>query len=176
MYKITQNIYTFDELNNDAQSKAIYSIKKLISNSTSWREQVIIDGRDMLGIDISEYQLNPSNIVAKFCINAKESALGIVSATEIDSTIYSIAREFLDDLDELENGSVGPSVSDMLEYGQTVDELKSEYLDNLKAAYMLLIEGFAKEIETDEYAKISIFKQGILFYEDGRLYEEKINL
>lgn len=167
MRTITQNIYTFEELNPKVQTKVLDENRDLLLQFDWWRDTISEDARGTAELNISGFDFNPRSINAEFTSNAKSSALRVISEHGNTCDTYHIARKFLSDLESLERKE------DTAQTEAEIEELEGEYLEALSEAYLRILEQEEQDLMSDEAIAELMSNNYYEFLEDGTRYRSK---
>jgi hypothetical protein len=143
-------VYEFKELSEDAQEKAIEELYDINADYDWW--DCTEEDAKIIGLDITEFDLNRNTIKGKFLIDAKDIADDIVESHGKLCKTHQIAKRYLEQialLGEDENSELTPEdLDEEFEF-----ELLAEYLSILRDEYEYITsrEGIVETIENNEY-------------------------
>lgn len=178
-----QAIYTFDELSDDAKSKALEGFWD-INVDYEWWEHIYGDAAEV-GLEISGFQLEYGRISAKFVSDLRESCRFILKNHGRECDTWKTANKYL--------GEYGKALAkwrreQIEEYGQDeyssycLSDWMSEFESTSDFDYDLVVMDFAKELKEDYLSMLrgeyeyqtgaeqvggSIIANGYPFLEDG---------
>jgi len=165
MRTITQNIYTFEELSDKAQAKVLSDNSHILTDHNWWSD-TCYDANETAGLDIVEFDITFQNYIkAHFTTSAKDSALRVISEHGEHCDTYSIAKKFLSNLNELERKE------DTAQTEAELEELEEIYLNNIKKAYLTILDKEFNYLCSDEAITDHITENEWEFYEDGSRYK-----
>jgi hypothetical protein len=164
MRTITQNIYTFQELTPKVQEKVLYNNSDILVTRDWWTDTITEDAKGTAELDIQGFEVY-RDIAARFTINAKSSALRVVSEHGESCATYSIAKKFLSDLEQLERKE------DTSETEIELEELGDTYLKMISNQYLGILEREYNDLQSDEAIIDHFDNNNWEFYEDGRRYK-----
>jgi len=168
MRTITQNIYQFSELSPKAQEKAIeIFIDKESPCPAGWWKNIYDDALETADLKITGFDIDPRycTINAQFTTDAKSSASRVISEHGKETATYSIAKNFLSELDALE------LQEDTALTEVRLQELKDNYIEALSNEYLNILEREYEYLSSSEYAAEFMTENDWEFFEDGRRYK-----
>lgn len=175
MRQETINIYSFNELSEDAKQKAIESLYDLNVDYDWWN--FTYDDAAAIGLEISEFDLGRRrHIAGELTISACESAELTLKLHGETCDTYQTAVNFLNEWKELvKKYSDGVSVTEVAEdneyeFDQEADDLEEEYRKNILQDYFSMLRNKYEYLTSEESIIESIRANEYEFTEDGELY------
>lgn len=170
----TINLYSFEELSEDAKQKAIELLYNINVDHQWW--EYTYDDAKMIGLEINEFDLDRNRYAkGKFLYSAMETTDLIKSNHGHECETYKTAIEFLKNWDnEVAKHSDGIDTDKVCEdkeydFDQVADELESDFLRSLLEDYSIILQK-EYEILTSSEAIIETIKANeYTFTEDGKL-------
>ena len=170
MRTIKTNVYTFDELSEDMQEKAIENLYD-INISFDWWESTYEDAANV-GLKITSFDLDRhrhANGQINFAAN--EVAANIFREHGGGCGTYKTAEAFMDEWEPLfaeymdETGEKYES----RETESELQDLESEFLKNLLEDYSIMLQNEFEYLQSDEAVKGTIEANEYEFTVDGEL-------
>lgn len=148
----TINVYSFDELSEDAKEKAISKFED-INVSYSWWESTYEDAENV-GVKITSFDTYRQSIDGNFLLSSFEVAANIIRDHGEMCETYKTAQKFLD-----ESNTIGCKYPEMEgeEYESEMMELEDEFINSLLQDYLIMIRN-EYEYQTSEEAIIETIK------------------
>lgn len=168
-------VYSFNELNQEAQEKALNYFRER-DYFDNWHEFIYEEAKE-LGFKIKSFDLGRRrDIEIEFIDSAAEIANRIRLEHGEKCETYKTADEFLTNYDNLvakysETGH-GEMVAEGKEedFDEEADELEEEFKENLGQNYWILLNNEYEHINSDEYLKDFILENDYEFTEDGSIF------
>lgn len=168
----TREIFTFEELDDQAKQKAIKSCYDC-NVYYEWWESVYEDALN-IGLEITEFDIDRGYYVKGNALwSATEIANKIIAEHGDACDTYKLAASFLADRDKLvAKYSDGVTLDEVLEdnecdFDQEADELSEEFLKDLKEEYRSILTKQYEYLTSEEAIKESIEGNEVEFLEDG---------
>jgi len=166
MRTITQNIYTFQELNPKAQQKAIdLFLEKSEPINDIWWKNIYDDALETADLKITGFEIDIRSINTQFTTDAKSSASRVISEHGKETTTYSIAKNFLSELRALE------LQEDTALTEVRLQELKDNYMEALSNEYLNILDREYEYLSSQEYAVDFMTDNDWEFFENGERYK-----
>ena len=166
MRTITQNIYQFSELSPKAQEKAIdLFLEKSEPINDIWWKNIYDDALETADLKITGFEIDICYIHCYFTTDAKSSASRVISEHGETCTTYSIAKNFLSELDELE------LQEDTALTEVRLQELEDNYIEALSNEYLNILEREYEYLSSQEYAVDFMTDNDWEFFENGDRYQ-----
>jgi hypothetical protein len=165
MRTITQNVYSFNELTTQAKQKAVDHYLEYGMPSDNWWSDTYYDARETAHIKIEGFSIDRDrhiNIRPLDFDSAYTSAQKIISEHGESCTTYSIAKNFLSDLEQLQRQT---------DNEQEIEELEDNYFEAIGNEYLLMLEREFEEITSEEYIAEYFESHAREFFEDGTIYK-----
>jgi len=164
MKTVSINLYSFDELSEQAKQKAIESLYD-INVSHEWWEFTYEDAENT-GLKITSFDLDRNrHAKGEFITSAPEVAEKIMQEHGKGCETYKTAANFLKDLNELtgkfENIEECPE--------DEIEELEEEFLKSLLEDYSIILQKESEYLQSEEAIIETIEANEYFFYEDGKL-------
>lgn len=134
MKTITINLYTFEELSEEAKQKAINSLADINTDFEWW--DFIYEDAERVGIKITGFDLDKSSISAIFLLSPPEVAENIIKEHGNACESYKTAKAFLIELEAL-TGQY-PNIADAPE--DKIEELEDEFRDEILQDYRIMLQ------------------------------------
>ena len=165
MRTITQSIYTFQELTPKVQQKVLSDNRGILVEYDWWQDTITEDAKGTAELDITGFDFGPRSFInSKFSTYAKSSALRVISEHGKSCTTYSIAKNFLSELDALE------LQEDTALTEVKLQELEDDYIEALSNEYLNILKREYEDLQSDDAIIEHFDSNGWEFYEDGRRY------
>lgn len=167
-------VYSFDELSEKAQGKALEKLHDLNTSLDWWI--FTYDDAESIGLKLSEFNLYPSYAKGKFLVSGK------VLANEIKENHGSIcetrktAENFLVKLQELElyhelkHTDPEYDFKDTREFSEALEDLEKEFLLSLCGDYAIMLQKEFEYLSSRESIIETIQANNYQFLENGDLY------
>lgn len=171
MKTVTINLYSFDELNEQAQQKAIINLSDINVNH-EWWDGVYYDAENV-GLKITGFDLDRSrHATGDFIDDALFTAHKILNEHGKECDTYTTAETFLKERDEIidtaerdENGDL----ADEYELDRQLDEIEEQFLSDLLEDYSIILQNEYEYLTSEETIEETIISNGYYFTEDGNL-------
>ncbi len=166
MRKIELKIYSFSELSEEAQQKAINKLSN-INVDCQWWDSIYMDSEN-IGLKITSFDLDRNrNAKGKFLVSSKDVAQNILNEHGENCSTYKTAKNFLNDYSPL---FAEYSLNDSLEYEYKILDLEEAFLENLLEDYSILLQNESEYLQSDEAIKETIEANNYEFTKDGEMY------
>lgn len=153
-------VYTFNELNDNAQQKAIEKIAEF-QTDYEWWDSVYEDAKT-IGLKITEFELDRGSYAkGEFINNAKEVAESILENHGESCETYKTAQIYLNEYKKLipdENGEVDS------------EDIDNEFKRSLLEDYRIMLQHEYEYLNSEESIKETIEANNYQFTEDGKLF------
>lgn len=161
METITLNLYKFSELSEEAKQKAIE--KHLYINvDHEWWDCIQWDARNVIGVEISAFDIYRKDIDVKFIEDAEDVAHNIIQEYPEYSSMYKVAAAFIVDYSKL--------VLSDVQYASDIEDREEEFLKDLGEEYLSLLERDYDWLTSDESIAETLEINEYDFLETGKRY------
>jgi hypothetical protein len=173
MKKVTITLYTFNELNEQAQKKAIEKLSD-INVSFDWWESTYDDAKN-IGLKLTGFDLDRNkHAKGDFIDSAELCAEEIMEEHGDESDTYKLASTFLADLNflniDLEKAEQEKGNSDECYTIQgKIDDLKAQFLSDLLEEYATMLQKESEYLQSEQAIKETIEANDYTFEEDGTM-------
>jgi hypothetical protein len=171
MKTITLNIYSFDELSQEAKEVAIDSLCS-INVEHDWWDCTYEDARQ-IGLKISSFDLD-RNRHAKgiFILAANEVAQNIFNSHGIDCETYKTASNFMGEWQPIFNNYMDENHEEYesREVEETMQELENDFLNSLLEDYSIILQRECDYLQSKEAIIETIKANEYEFLESGKKY------
>jgi hypothetical protein len=169
----TRNLYTFDELSDEAKEKALEECRD-INVCFDWWEFIYEDA-ERIGLKIQSFDLDRRrHATGKFIESAFDCASKIIKEHGEKCETYKTAKAFLSDWAELVTKySDGINTQEVCEdneyeFDQEADELESEFLKSILEDYSISLQNEYEYLYEDEAVRETIEANEYEFTEEGK--------
>jgi hypothetical protein len=170
MRTITKTVYTYDELSEEAKTKALEWFSADFPNF-EWWDGVFEDAKN-IGLKIIEFELDRGSYVrADFLASAEETAHKIEKDHGENCETYIDAKKYLADRATLIGSAEKDENGDLAdEYGldKSLDELDAEFLATLQEDYRILLQKEYDYLTSREEMEEVIRANGYEFLKNGK--------
>jgi hypothetical protein len=172
MKTISTIVYSFDELDENIQSKVIEKAR-YINVDYDWYESLFYDAKNM-GIKIQSFDIDrKQNIKGDFLYDCINIADKIMMNCGTDTELYKTSENFLMDRDELitqaEKNELGEFM-DVDTLDEHLDKLENEYKEDILQCYWDLLYKEYYWLMSDEMIIDTILANDYQYTEDGILF------
>lgn len=166
---ITTEIFTFDELNDDAKNNARqwYLSHNYDDQQIQWDD--IKDDAKTIGLRIKSLDQHRAN-KGEFITSAPECAEKIMSEHGKNCETYKTAQAYLKDIVPAPVDSEGNLVEYAPEWEEERENQDHEFLQSLLEDYRIMLEKNYEYIQSEEHVEESIIANGYTFTEDGKRF------
>lgn len=174
MKKVTTILYTFNELNEQAQKKAIEKLSD-INVMHDWWESTYDDAKN-IGLKLTTFDLDRNkHAKGAFIDSAELCAEEIMEEHGEESNTYKLASTFIDKIKEL---NARLEKADEQEKGNSEeyytiqgegDDLKAEFLSDLLEEYASILQNESEYLQSEQAIKETIEANDYTFEEDGTM-------
>jgi hypothetical protein len=174
METISINLYSFDELNEQAKEIALIRLCD-INVYHSWWEFTYDDAKDV-GIKIKTFDLYRGELDADFLYSMDDIANRIMFIHGSSCETYNLSSMFLKSRDELvAKYSDGCNLEYVLEHNfeafdEDLDDLEQDYQIDIKCAYLSILQKEYEYLTGSESIIETIKCNEYQFTEDGNLF------
>ena len=173
MKTVTLNIYKFEELSPEIQSKVIEKNRDLNVDYDWWAPEY--EDAENIGLKITGFGLDRNrHAEGDFILSAQEVAANIFRDHGESCSTYEAAKEFMEKWEPVFSDYLDEN-SDNYESGNLEDEmieLENEFRENLLECYSIILQNKYEHLLEDECVIETIEARDYLFYEDGKRYFE----
>lgn len=174
MRTICKNVYSFDELSEDAKRKAIEKCYD-INVCFDWWESTYEDAKN-IGLQIASFDLDRNRHAnGHFLESGTECAFRILAEHGETCDTYKTASNFIADWNKLvekySDGIHTDKVTEENEYDfdNEADELELQFLKNILEDYSIILQNESEYLMSEEAIIETIEANQFEFYEDGKL-------
>jgi hypothetical protein len=161
METITLNLYKFSELSEDAKKKAIE--KHLYINvEHEWWDCIQWDARNIIGVEISGFDIYRKSIDIKFIEDAEDVAQNIIREYGENHSMTKLSEKFLEDYTNLVTADEVNATD--------VEDIEEEYLNALGEEYLSMLEADYDYFTSDESISETLEFNEYTFLENGKRY------
>jgi|LakMenEpi03Aug12_release.lakeMendotaPanAssembly.Ray.scaffolds.fasta_scaffold1071204_1 hypothetical protein len=171
----TINTYSFDELSDESQSKALEKLRDINIHDSWW--ECIYDDAQNIGLKITSFDLDRHRHAnGKLLYSANEVADLIKSNHGESCDTYKLACVFFDEYNDLvkkySDGIETDKVHEDNEYDfdREVEELEEEFTKNLLEEYSIVLQKDYEDLWSDEAVSETIRANEYEFLEDGTIH------
>ena len=166
MKTITQNIYKFNELSDDAKQKAIQQYADIQVDYDWW--DFILDDAKRYGLKISEFDTYRRNIDISYEDDPQDVAMAILKDWGEGTGLYNLAEYYLGSYNEL--AAVYNEEDDELSDTDDIIALNDEFLQRLGEEFLSMLISEYEWRTSDESIAECIEANDFEFYENGTRY------
>jgi len=171
MRTIRTKVYSFDELNEAAQQKAINELIS-INVDYDWWDSVYEDAKT-IGLKITSFDLDRNRHAnGLFTLSACEVAQNIFNNHGESCSTYLTAEQFMEKWQPIYNDYLDEN-SENYESGDLEDEmqdLEDEFLKSLLEDYSVILQNDCDYLQSDEAIKETIIANEYEFTKDGKQF------
>lgn len=177
MRQETINIYTFDELSNEAKQKAIANNQD-INTDYKWFDCIYCEA-DEIGLKISSFDIYYKDIQGELEIDSIYTAEKIISNFGENSELYECAKNFIYDWETLvkkySDGINTDKVSEGNEeaFDEEADKLERLFKKNILKQFLNFLTQDYEYLISDEAITETLIVNEYEFYGDGSRYYER---
>lgn len=168
MRTIETTVYTFNELSEDAQQKAIENLFDINLDSNWW--QFTYEDAERIGLKITSFDLDRNrHAEGEFILSPAEVAQNILNEHGETCETFKTAQNFLNDWQPIFNSYMDQE-SENYESEESEEEMKDledEFLKSLCEDYSIILQNEYEYLMTDEAIKGTI-ADSYEFTEDGK--------
>lgn len=163
MRQETINIYKFEELSEESQEKAIEKLYDLNVSDSFWYE-CLLDDAATIGMKITAFDIDRESYLDAEWLEYFDKVAELILKNHGETCeTYTLAREFLDNLNQL-TGEEGEKYGD-----EKVEELEKEFERALREEYLSMLRREWEYLTSKEAIKESILANEYEFLENGDL-------
>ncbi len=166
----TINLYTFDELSDEAKQTAIDNLSDINVTYDWW--QFTYEDAANIGLKITSFDLDRNRHAdGEFLLSACEVAQNILNEHGEDCETYKTAENFLNDWQPVFNNYMDESHEDYesSESEEKLNDLESEFLNSLLEDYSIMLQHECEYLQSVEAICETIEANNYFFTEDGQL-------
>lgn len=170
MRTLTKTVYSFNELSEEAQQKAIENLSN-INLDYAWFEHVYYEA-NVIGLKITSFDLDRNKHAnGEFLISASEVAANIISQHGETCETYKTAQSFLEYFNPVFASYMDENSEDYesRESEEKLQELENDFLSSLLEDYANILQNEYEYLYSDEAIKEKIEANQYEFNEDGTL-------
>ena len=172
MKTIKINLYKFNELNKDAQQKAIYNYNLLSINNSDWYYFIYYDAKN-IGLKINNFALdNNRHATGSFIFSANEVAQNIINEHGDKTETYKTAKKFMNDWQPIFNDYMN-SESDNYQSTESEYQLldfEQDFLSDILEDYSLILQKESEYLQSDEAIIAEIDANSYDFLVNGTIF------
>jgi hypothetical protein len=170
MRTIQTTVYTFDELTEKAQQKAIENLYDINIDHNWWGSTY--EDAEQIGLKITSFDLDRNrHATGDFLLNAAEVAQNILNNHGPDCSTFKTATAFLEEWQPVFNNYMNENHEDYESRdaeGQLQD-IEGEFLNSLLEDYSILLQNESEYLQSREAIIEIIQANEYEFTEDGKL-------
>lgn len=168
MRTITKEVYTFDELSDEAKKKVMDTFSD-INVDYDWWESVY-DDAEMVGLRIEEFDTYRKSIGGEFCVlGDAEQCAGLILANHGEKCeTYKLAEAYLKDLAAIEKKYPKREDEEREEFTEEAGVRRNEFLEDLLNEYLSTLEKEYDYLTSEEAIIETIRVNDYEFYADGK--------
>lgn len=159
----TIKVYSFDELSEEAQDKAVEELSDINLDSEFYAEFVLDDAKQ-IGLDITDYDLYRMTIGGRFLDDGIDIARKIVKEHGPDAETHKTAQRFIDEYQQL------PTDDDGELDERDVEEIEAGFLHDILEDYRIILQHEYEYQGSREAIIETIRANDYLFFDTGRPY------
>lgn len=163
MRTIEVNLYSFDELSDEAKKKALDKLCDINTNYDWW--DYTYDDAVNIGLKITAFDIRYRVIEGEFMLSAPECAERIIEQHGKDCTTSKTAQTFLRELNDLTSGY--DNIEDCPE--DEIEDLENSFLEDLLGDYLKILRDEYDYQCSEEAIVETIQANDYEFTEDGKL-------
>jgi len=169
MRTIELKIYSFSELSEEAQQKAISKQCGINVINVEWWDNLYEDAKE-IGLKITSFDLDRNrHAKGEFILSANEVAENIIkNHGDIFGSTYKTAQNFIEEWNPLFHAYETGGENTDLE--GDINDLKACFLNSLLEDYSILLQNEYEYLQTDEAIKDTIEANEYEFTEEGEIY------
>lgn len=164
------NLYSFNELSNEAKEKAISNLIDINVNYEWWGSTY--DDAKNIGLKITSFNLDRNrHAKGEFILSANEVAQNIINDHGESCETYKTASNFMDEWQPVFNDYMNEE-SDKYESSESENELQmleDEFLESILEDYSIILQNESEYLQSDEAIIETIEANGYTFTESGKL-------
>lgn len=171
MKTIEVKIYSFDELSEEAQKKAINSHSDINVNS-DWWENTYYDAKN-IGLEITSFDLERNrHAKGNFMLSACEVAQNILNAHGENCETYKTAASFLEEFNPLFSEYLDESSEhyESSERESQLQDLEETFLNDILEDYSIILQNECDYLQSEEAIKETLIINEFDFLESGKRY------
>jgi hypothetical protein len=167
MKTISINLYSFDELSKEAQSKAISNLR-VINVDFEWWENTYYDA-EIIGLKLDTFDLDRNkHCKGEFIHSGYEVARNIIKEHGDGCNTYQIAKKYLQDYAKFEEQN-GDNDNPFNKGVSGAEDREQEFLKELLQDYANLLQDEYEYRVSEEAIKETIEENGYTFEENGKI-------
>lgn len=170
MRTVTKTVYSFNELSQEAQQKAILNLSN-INLYYGWWEYVYYEANE-IGLKITSFDLDRNKHAnGEFLLSASEVAANIIKLRQETEETYQTAKSFLEDFNPVFASYMDENSEDYesREIEEKLQELENDFLSSLLEDYANILQNEYEYLYSDEAIKETIEANKYEFNEDGTI-------
>ena len=171
---LSTDVFTFEELSNEAQEKAIQQIIECNSPEYDWWDFMYEDAKTV-GLKIKSFDCDRAQeIDIEFIYTGEDTANDIIENHGETCDTYKLAKQYLADKTALVLKYSYPDRPDIVHedndhaFDCDLDDLEEEFLRALGEEYLSMLGRYYDYLTSEEYAKESV--SDFEFTIDGYIY------
>jgi hypothetical protein len=173
----TITLYSFDELSEESQKKALENLSDINVNFEWWESTY--EDAERVGLKINSFDLDRASYVnAEFTLSAIETAQLIIDNHGENCETYKTAQSFQTDwANAVATHSDGKQLDKVCEdkeseFDEIANELESDFLKSLCEDYRIILTKEYEHLTSKEAIKETIEANEYTFIESGKLENE----
>jgi len=165
------NVYSFDELNSEAQQKAIENNYEINVDYDWW--QSTYEDAERIGLKITGFDIyRGSYCKGEFLLSACEVAQNIFNQHGEICETYKIAKSFMDEWQPIFNNYMDENHADYesSDSEDKMNELENEFTKSLCEDYRIILQKEFKYLTSKDAIIETIKSNDYQFTEDGKIF------
>lgn len=143
---VTRNLYTFDELSEDAKQKAIDNNREMNVGDEWW--ECTYEDAHTIGLKITGFDLDRNrHATGEFTLSACEVAQNIFNNHGEQCTTFETAKEFMEDWQPVFDKYME---TEDVELEPELIRLEDEFLQSLLGDYSIILQNECEYLQSDE--------------------------
>jgi len=165
----TRNLYTFDELTDEAKENARNWWREGALND-EWYDFIYEDA-ERIGVKITEFDLGRADYCKLHVMDTEHTARLIIDQHGEECETYKTATDYLATREALIEGAERDEDGEIDEYAldEALDEVDAEFVKSLAEDYRIMLDKGCEWYFSDENVDESIRCNEYEFTEDGRI-------
>ena len=171
MKTVAINLFSFEELNEQAKDKALYELRD-INLDYNWWEFIYEDAKK-IGLKITSFDTERNrHAKGKFLLAANEVAQNILNNHGESCDTYKTAASFMEDWQPVFNDYMNEEGEnyESREKENELTEMEEDFLNSLLEDYSIMLEKEMEYLYSDEAVIDTIEANQYTFTEDGKIF------
>lgn len=171
MRTVRTKVYSFNELSNEAQQKAIANLCDINVNFDWW--QSTYDDASNIGLKITSFELDRNrNATGEFLLSACEVAQNIFNNHGENCETYKTAQKFIEVWQPIFDNYMDENSEnyESQELENDLQQLEDNFLNELVEDYSIILQNESEYLQSDEAIKETILANDYEFTKDGNQF------